>query len=290
MSKRQQHEESHGNHERWMLTYADMITLLLALFILLYSISNVDAAKYAEIMARFGEELNPSMLTIGDGSNNGNGGEGNGTDGTPTPSEYTGISGTSTTPPPFIFFPAQPGEGMDLDELQMKISDLIEKNNLNGYASVHTEDRGVVVSLVEGMLFPSGSAEINAEAYSILYQLIDIIQSVNNYIRVEGSTDNVPIHSARYKDNWALAADRAANVSRVMELEGVDPKRITVISYGEHRPVAPNDTEENRRLNRRVDVVFLNSELDVYEPGNSSEPTQSSTPTASPTPSPTPAP
>jgi chemotaxis protein MotB len=131
----------------------------------------------------------------------------------------------------------------------------------------------VVVSLVEGMLFPSGSAEINDDAYEILYQLIDIIQSVQNYIRVEGSTDDIPIHSARYYDNWALAADRAANVARVMKETGVDPKRITVISYGEYRPVAPNDSEANRQLNRRVDVVFLNSELDIYEPGNTNEPT-----------------
>lgn len=265
-----------------MLTYADMITLLLALFILLYSISNVDAEKWKDISTRFGEYLNPSQLTVGDGSG-GNGGEnsegnGAGDEAEETPGEYTGLSGTKSTPPPFIYFPAMPGEGVDLDELQMKISDLIEKNNLNGFASVHTEDRGVVVSLVEGMLFPSGSAKINDEAYEILYQLIDIINSVRNYIRIEGSTDNIPIHSARYTDNWALAADRAANVARVMMAEGVDPKRITVISYSEYRPVAPNDSEENRQLNRRVDVVFLNSELDVYEPGNSSEPTPSPTP------------
>ena len=116
----------------------------------------------------------------------------------------------------------------------------------------------------------------------ILYQLIDIINSVRNYIRIEGSTDDIPIHSARYTDNWDLAADRAANVARVMMAEGVDPKRISVISYAEYRPVAPNDSEENRQLNRRVDVVFLNSELDVYEPGNSSEPTPTLTPSPTP--------
>ncbi len=275
MSRRESHEEKHGNQERWLLTYSDMITLLLALFVLLYSISNVDAQAYKDLSDRFGEYFNPSQLTIGDGSGNGNGMGGNGgADG-----ESAGLSGTKSTPPPgFIYFPAQPGEGVDLDELQMKISELIEKNNLNGFASVHAEDRGVVVSLVEGMLFPSGSAEINDDAYVILYQLIDIIQSVQNYIRVEGSTDDIPIHSARYQDNWALAADRAANVARVMMASGVDPKRITVISYGEYRPVAPNDSEANRQLNRRVDVVFLNSELDIYEPGNSSEPTPTSSP------------
>lgn len=281
MSRRDSHDEKHANHERWMLTYADMITLLLALFILLYSISTVDAEKWKEISTRFGEYFNPSELTIGDGSGGGGSG-GSDAEPTETPGEFTGLSGTKSTPASFIYFPAMPGEGIDLDELQMKISDLIEKNNLNGFASVHTEDRGVVVSLVEGMLFPSGSAEINDEAYDILYQLIDIILSVKNYIRVEGSTDNVPIHSGRYKDNWALAADRAANVARVMHAAGVAPERITVISYGEYRPVATNDTEEGRQLNRRVDVVFLNSELDVYEPGNSDDP--SASPEATPTP------
>ena len=268
--RREEHGEGHGNSERWLLTYADVITLLLGLFILLYSISNVDAEKWKDVSARFGEYFNPSQLTMGDGSGNGSG-DGSG--------EHAGISGTKSSPPPgFIYFPVQAGEGVDLDELQLKISELIEKNNLNGFASVHSEDRGVVVSLVEGMLFPSGSAEINDEAYEILYQLIEIIQSVKNYIRVEGSTDDIPIHSARYKDNWALAADRASNVARVMMSTGVDPKRITVISYGEFRPVAPNDTEANRQLNRRVDVVFLNSELDMYEPGNTSEATPTPTP------------
>lgn len=284
MSRRREEHSGHDNSERWLLTYADVITLLLGLFILLYSISNVDAEKWKDVSTRFGEYFNPSQLTIGDGSGNGSGngsgdGSGDGSGGNGSSGEHAGISGTKSTPPPgFVYFPVQPGEGIDLDELQIKISELIEKNNLNGFASVHAEDRGVVVSLVEGMLFPSGSAEINDDAYAILYQLIDIIQSVKNYIRVEGSTDDIPIHSARYKDNWALAADRAANVARVMMASGVDPKRITVISYGEYRPVAPNDTEANRQLNRRVDVVFLNSELDMYEPGNTSEPTPTPTP------------
>jgi chemotaxis protein MotB len=279
--RREEHSGGHGNSERWLLTYADVITLLLGLFILLYSISNVDAVKWKELSTQFGEYFNPAELTLGGGSGNGSGdGTGDGSGGDGTSGEHAGISGTKSTPPPgFIYFPVQPGEGIDLDELQIKISELIEKNNLNAYASVHAEDRGVVVSLVEGMLFPSGSAEINDDAYEILYQLIDIIQSVQNYIRVEGSTDDIPIHSARYYDNWALAADRAANVARVMKETGVDPKRITVISYGEYRPVAPNDSEANRQLNRRVDVVFLNSELDIYEPGNTDEPTPTPTPT-----------
>ena len=279
MSRRQGHEEKHGNHERWLLTYADMITLLLALFILLYSISNVDGQKFQELAQKFGEYFNPSLLTIGDGSTGtGEPGASTGGSGGEEPGDSAGISGTSTTPPPLFFFPAKPGEGIDLDELQMKINDLIERNGLTSFASVHSEDRGVVLSLVEGMLFPSGSAEINDEAYVILYQLIDIIKSVENYIRVEGSTDNIPIKNAHFKDNWELAAERAANVARVLEAEGVASERITVISYGENRPVAPNDTEENRRLNRRVDVVFLNSEFNSSEAGNAAAP--------SPTPSP----
>ena len=123
-----------------------------------------------------------------------------------------------------------------------------------------------MVSLVEGLLFSSGSADINDNAVSTLDELAGVIKSVDNYIRVEGSTDNVPIHSAQYESNWELASQRAINVAKLMVDQGVDASRISAVSYGEYRPVAPNDSEDNKQLNRRVDIVFLDSSLNVYEP------------------------
>jgi chemotaxis protein MotB len=120
--------------------------------------------------------------------------------------------------------------------------------------------------LVEGLLFPSGSANINKEAVSTLEDLANVIKSVDNFIRVEGSTDNVPIHSAQYESNWELASQRAINVAKLMIDQGVDASRISAVSYGEYRPVAPNDSEDNKQLNRRVDIVFLDASLNVYEP------------------------
>jgi chemotaxis protein MotB len=151
-------------------------------------------------------------------------------------------------------------------QLYQRIQTLISANHLSAYVSVHSEERGIVVTLVEGLLFPSGSADINDDAAAKLADLAAVIKSVDNYIRIEGSTDNVPISSSQYTSNMALAFYRANNVRDLFLNQGVDRSRMSVTSYGEDRPVAPNDTEENKRLNRRVDIVFLDASLNASEP------------------------
>lgn len=257
MAKRwQQHEEEHeSSSDRWMITYSDMITLLLALFIMMYAMSSVDLKKFEAVSESLGNALNPTVQTAGNGVDGNSGLVGT----------IIGISGDTDQ--------ALASMGLNtrqisVTDLQKELNDLINAYGLNAYASVHKEDRGITLSLVEGMLFASGSADINPSADAVLQKLIVIIRSVNNYIRVEGSTDSAPIHTSRFPSNWELASQRAINVAKMLVDQGVDPSRITVVSYGEYRPVAPNDSPENMRLNRRVDIVFLNQELDKYEPGN----------------------
>ncbi len=266
MSKRDAHEEGkhEGGSERWLITYADMITLLLALFIMMYAMSSVDADKYAELSKMLNQTLNPSTQ-VGTGTGTGNGtGTGMGTGGF-LEGTLIGISGQTDQALASVGLNTKT---INVNDLQKELNNLINTSGLNAYASVHKEDRGITLSLVEGMLFQSGSADINPSANEVLSQLIVIIRSVDNYIRVEGSTDNIPIRTAKFPSNWELASQRAINVAKMLVSEGVDPSRISVVSYGEYRPVAPNDTEENRKLNRRVDIVFLNQALDKYEAGN----------------------
>ena len=105
----------------------------------------------------------------------------------------------------------------------------------------------------------------------MLTNIITIVKAVNNYIRIEGSTDNIPINSSRFPSNWELASQRAINVAKLLIDQGVAPERISTVSYGEYRPIAQNDNDENRQQNRRVDIVFIDLDLSVYEAGYKGE-------------------
>ena len=270
MSRRHD-EDDHKkeNSERWLLTYSDMITLLLVLFIMMYTISKVDVPKFDALAESLGVVMNPSSQAAASDSTGSNSEE---RDSSFPFEEYAMAAaeadseetpGPSSTPSASVSFQD--------DHLLKKIQSLIDNDGLTSFVSVHFEERGIVVSLVEGLLFSSGSADINNDAVDTLNELTAVVKSVNNFIRVEGSTDNVPIHSAQYESNWELASQRAINVAKLMIDQGVDASRISAVSYGEYRPVAPNDSEGNKQLNRRVDIVFLKTDLNVYEPESADE-------------------
>ncbi len=249
-----QHEEEHeSGSERWLLTYADMITLLLALFILLYTMSSIDSGKYQALSKQLGIAFNGGRSIFetgypGGGSGNGSGGDGTG-------DSPTASAGGSIVIPEY--------SQQDIERL---VRSLIESNGLSSMANVRMEERGVVVSFQDALLFDSGSADINAKSLDMLKKLTVIANSCKNYIRVEGSTDDVPI-SGRFDSNWELASQRAINVAKALASFGVSASRISATSYGEYRPIVANDTAEHRRLNRRVDIVFVNKEHNDDEPG-----------------------
>jgi chemotaxis protein MotB len=261
MSRKHDDEEHEKeSSERWLLTYSDMITLLLVLFIMMYTISKVDTQKFNALAESLGIVMNPNGEVGSAGS-----GDSSSADAALADAGYT-VSQSTPEPEASTAASATAAVSFDDDKLLSKIQSFITTDGLSAYVSVHSEERGVVVSLVEGLLFSSGSADINDSAISTLAELTGVIKTVDNYIRVEGSTDNVPIHSALYESNWELASQRAINVAKLMVDQGVDASRLSAVSYGEYRPVAPNDSEDNKQLNRRVDIVFLDTSLNVYEP------------------------
>jgi len=244
LNRRRNNKEGHKeNSERWLLTYSDMITLLLVLFIMMYTISTVDTQKFQSLAEQLGIVLNPQAVTVD-----------------PAVPGNAGFDSSPTAE-------ATPGNGAD--DLEGQLSAMIGSAGLSGQVNVHREERGVVVSFTDALLFSSGSAAIHPDARKILDSTAKIIRSADNYIRVEGSTDNRPIHTRQFPSNWELAFHRANNVGKILIADGVNPSRVSVVSYGENRPVAPNDTDANRQLNRRVDIVFLDQSLNRYEPGNS---------------------
>lgn len=247
---RKKKPEKEGNSERWLLTYSDLITLLMIFFIVLYAMGNTDATKYKALS----EGLNAAM--------GGNGGKNIiGTDGA------VGVSiDDSNWKPADTNVVSQSPEDAKLEDVQKKIDGYINNSGLKGSVTTEIEDKGLVVSIKDALFFGSGKADINASYEQRLIEIGKFLGQIDNYVVVEGNTDNVPMSNYLFKDNIDLASGRANNVMRVLITEaGISPSRIASRSNGEYRPIATNDTAEGRAKNRRVDIFILNSKFNVVE-------------------------
>lgn len=157
-------------------------------------------------------------------------------------------------------------EQRQFERLEEDVRDIINKNNLKG-VQVELDERGLVIRFVEGVLFDSGKADLKKQARAVLDKIAPILKQSKRQIRVEGHTDNVPIHTRQFPSNWELSTARAVNVVRYfIEKHNLSPYTISAAGYGEYRPVAPNDTDKHRALNRRVDIVILKSISEHEEP------------------------
>lgn len=235
--------------ERWLLTYADLMNLLLILFILLYTMSKIDVAKYqtvaASLRAAFGET--PVAQVIGDaGASPG----------------LINLDGSS----PVV--QAQM-EQQQMEKIKEEITEVIKEKGLSGEVEVTLEERGIVISIAEKVLFKSGSADLDDASKQTIEQLGKVLLAIlGKQIRVEGHTDNVPISTSRFPDNQELSTARANSVWRILVNNvGMDPKSLSATGYGEFRPKVPNDTPENRAQNRRVDIAILKDIFDKSESG-----------------------
>lgn len=239
MAKRRSEEEHAGNHERWLLTYSDLITLLMIFFVVLYSMGQIDNQKFIAVANALGIAMGdgPRIVEANIGLNGILEGGGKG----------------------------QENQG-ELDQTEKQIEEYVETNNLGSLANIYMDERGLVVSLNEVLLFELGSADVDAHAKEILEKIGDMIAKLPNYVTVEGFTDDLPIKTAKFPSNWELAAQRAINVSKILIADGVSPEKISARSYGEFRPAYPNTTSENRKKNRRVDIIILKSEHNKLEP------------------------
>ncbi|HEY5582943.1 MAG TPA: flagellar motor protein MotB [Ruminiclostridium sp.] len=228
------------NAERWLLTYADLMNLLLILFIILYSMSQVDTVKFQQLSQSLSEAFgNGSPPSVVQGSGTGN----------------SLVNFPATSPSPVI---PSTLEEQQIDALKVEISDLVKSQGLSGNVSVVLQERGIVISINAQLLFKSGSAYIERQDY-VLKIGRDILSKIpNKYIRIEGHTDNIPINSPFFPSNWELSSDRATNVLRLLvDKAGISPKLISAVGYGEYTPLVPNISDANRTKNRRVDIVIL---------------------------------
>jgi len=242
------------NGERWLLTYADLMNLLLILFILLYTMANVDVSKYQQVAqslrAAFGDSAATQIVLAGGAA-------------------PAIIDIGSTTPSPVVSTSA---EDIQMQEVKDTVEELIKEEGLGGDVDVSIQERGIVISISEQVLFRSGSADIEVNSENTIIQIgKDILSKISGkQIRVEGHTDDIPIKNSRFPDNQELSTARANSVLRILrDNVGLDPKKLSSTGYGEYRAKVVNDTDEHRRENRRVDIAILRDIFDVAESGAS---------------------
>ena len=225
MRKRRRHEE-HSGQERWLLTYSDLITLLLGLFVILYAMSNIDTKKYNQWVAAFGGVFGSSQVDM-----------------------KQGIGGKGLV------------DGMN-EQIQVRqmLKEALELNGKNDAINITIDERGVTIHIQEELLFPSGQTDLKSSSLKTMDSLAYVIKRLPNDIRIEGHTDNIPINTPRFPTNWHLSVTRAMNTGfYLIDQHGINPDKVSVVGFGELRPLAGNGTEEGRSQNRRVDIVILMS-------------------------------
>jgi chemotaxis protein MotB len=229
------HEE-HENHERWLVSYADFITLLFAFFVVMYSVSALNEGKFRTVSESIKAALHPVAHQ-----------------------EASSLAFNIGQSRPSLHSPSIPGS----KEVAVRhLRDLVKTMQASSqFALIHMlekEDGDIIITIPDNILFNSGDAAIRQEALPFLKGLSTALLELNRHIRVEGHTDNVPIRTEQYPSNWELSATRAVMVVRVLsELYGVPPDHLVALGYADTRPVAANLNSDQRAKNRRVEIIIL---------------------------------
>lgn len=231
----------------WMTTFSDMMTLILVFFVLLFSLSVVDTMKFQAFIASFQgvgvldwgdkplEEVQPETVA-------------------PTPGPYSGQE------------PTPPAPDYTLMEVYQMVEQTLADAGLEDRVSLRYEEAGVALDIQDRVLFDTAKADLKPEAQAVLDPLAELFKRLPLQIHVEGHTDNRPISNLQFPSNWELSGARASRVIRYfVDTHQLDPHKFVAVGYGEYRPVAPNDTEENMQLNRRVVMVIRANEATERE-------------------------
>jgi chemotaxis protein MotB len=242
------------NHERWLVSYADFITLLFAFFVVMFATAQTDNAKTRAVSDSVKKALDAgsfksafSMLMGGSGDVRGQG-----------IAERPGSGGDKLK----VGDPS----GLTLGDLLPILSQALQQEIQSGRLSLRMTSRGLTISFTQAALFPSGEDEIAADSYPTVQKIADAMNKVPNPVRAEGHTDSIPIHNSHFRSNWDLSAARSIALVELLTQYGVSPRRLSIAGYGDTDPIENNDTEQGRQKNRRVDVVILNQAAARGEP------------------------
>jgi len=250
---------SHENHERWLVSYADFITLLFAFFVVMFATTQADKSKAKAVSdsvkdaLEHGQFSNTLSTVLGRGKHDN--------------SKPPAVKLSENLPPQKAPAPPPADLAKSLATLQHGLDTELKA----GKIGLKLEGRGLVVSLREATFFASGDDTISPGSVPILAKIAAEIQGFGNPVRLEGHTDSQPIHNSRFRSNWELSAARSIAMLELLEQKfGIAPERLSVAGYAENAPVESNDTEEGRARNRRVDLVILSDDAMKSEPANES--------------------
>jgi chemotaxis protein MotB len=239
------HEEEHENHERWLVSYADFITLMFAFFVVMFAASEADKSKVQSVANAVTKALQEGTLP--------------GYNARRAEAKPAGLR--DLKPPP------EAGKLAELTPSMRQLTADLQEEIKKGKLSISLEARGLVISLKEGAFFPTGDATVAQDGYDTIAKLAATIAKLPNPVRLEGHTDAIPIHNSRFASNWELSAARSiAMLQLLRDRFGIPVSRMAVVGYADNIALEDNTTAEGRAKNRRVDVTILSEAAAVKEP------------------------
>lgn len=253
--RRRIEEDDLHNKERWLISYADFITLLFAFFVVMYSVSSVNEGKYKVLSETLTGVFNAPQrsfqpIEVGDSPP------------VTVPGVAEEVIQPAVTEQPRNPDMSEQGRTEALramaDQLALEFDELINQ----GVVTVESNEEWLELSLRNSLLFNSGDAEPHYDAFDVVETIASVLVDRDNAVRVEGFTDDRPISTSAFPSNWELSAARAAALVRMLTMEGVEAERLAAVGYGQYQPVARNDTEEGRRRNRRV-VLLISRDASI---------------------------
>jgi len=225
--KKKVHHEEHVD-ESWLIPYADMLTLLLALFIVMFAMSKIDNEKASKLSGEFNSIFTGSSAILPEGQ-------------TGTPAVTNNVI-----------------EENAMNEIKDELNEEIKKDGYSGNVKVELNEEGLKISIESVVLFHSGDANVIDEVKPLLLEISSLLSGLDNKVKIVGHTDNIPIKNSNFRSNWDLSAMRAINVMNyIVDVGGVNPKNLSIEAYGEQLPKYDNTTEENRSKNRRVEIFII---------------------------------
>ncbi|MFQ6614385.1 MAG: flagellar motor protein MotB [Fidelibacterota bacterium] len=259
-------DDGGGDDAGWLATYGDMMTLLLCFFVLMFAMSETKMDKFAELMqslkSGIGKQQVPesgtreglSMMNIESESK---------------PNAVDELGGMVKA---------------QMDSIESSVEEFVMKNKLGGQVKVKQDGRGAVITISDVILFPPGEADFVTAGADVMAKISELLKQFPYHIKIEGHTDNVPIHTKDFPSNWELSANRASKIVRYLIEHGIDPNQLSCEGFAEYRPVASNDTPEGRAKNRRVEIVYERGEIEkkVMSEVNVVTPESNATPSTAP--------
>ncbi|MBK9293542.1 MAG: flagellar motor protein MotB [Oligoflexia bacterium] len=249
MAKKKHHEE-HENHERWLVSYADFVTLLFATFTALFAMSQTDAAKAQE----FQKSVQKAFRSYVD---------------------FGGLIGRfvdrrdadDIIPNPIDVVPREGAGAEEMkDFIKSQIEAMMSEEEIEQFLEFRVENAGVAVSLHASSFFDPGEALVREEALPVLNKVAEVLKKSNRVLIVEGHTDNEPIRNVRFPSNWELSSTRASTIVRYFQtIHRYLPQKLIAVGYADQRPLVANDTPQNRAKNRRIDILVVTNEKEALK-------------------------